>query len=218
MTVATTSTGCGAQGPERPSTTALDATGRSCRVVARPGGSDASEGKRARSLGGAPRNGQPDSSREHVRRFGVAFARHSRPTTSSSDQIARRRGGRSRGAVTRVKLLRDRGPAEPSTSRATGRRARARPFARRRVRVVRPPHRSRPLRSRRSLHGARPLTKPGEDVVVKADQRTKIAATSCARDIEAMSWLAPHLWPRPVNAAAIANPPAAPSRCFGRRS
>ena len=159
--------------------------------------------RRARDVGGRVRDGKDRrySRRDLSRRLRVAFG-HLGPTYIKLGQIIS--GGEGlfpEELVAEFKLLRDRGAARAVRRRAPGRRAGARAFARRRVRVVRP-HADRGGVDRAGARGA---------AAHRRRRRRQGAAPADRRlvreDIEAMAWLAPHLVGR-IPVAALANPPA----------
>jgi ubiquinone biosynthesis protein len=150
---------------------------------------------------GARRKGPPYSRQDLSRRLRIAFG-HLGPTYIKLGQIVS--GGEGlfpEELVAEFKLLRDRVPPEPF------------PEVRRVVELelgcslddVFASFERTPLAaaSIAQVHAARLRT--GEDVVVKV-QRPQIARL-VREDIEAMSWLAPHLIGR-IPVAALANPPA----------
>ncbi len=173
----------------------LPPLGRLARVVGGVGGALAVWAVRAR------RKGPPHSRRDLSRRLRVAFA-HLGPTYIKLGQIVS--GGEGlfpEELVDEFKMLRDRVPPEPFD-------------AVRRVVELELGHSlddmfesfdRRPIAaaSIAQVHAAKLRT--GEDVVVKV-QRPQIARL-VREDIEAMSWLAPHLTGR-IPVAALANPPA----------
>jgi len=150
---------------------------------------------------GARRRGSPHSRRDLSRRLRVAFA-HLGPTYIKLGQIVS--GGEGlfpEELVAEFKLLRDRVPPEPfdAVRRVVeldlGRSLDDAFASFDRIPVA--------AASIAQVHAARLRT--GEDVVVKV-QRPQIARL-VREDIEAMSWLAPHLVGR-IPVAALANPPA----------
>ena len=173
----------------------LPPLGRLALVVGRVGG----------ALGvwavGARRKGPPYSRRDLSRRLRIAFG-HLGPTYIKLGQIVS--GGEGlfpEELVTEFKLLRDRVPPE---SFDDVRRVVELELGRSLDDVFASFERT-PIAaaSIAQVHAARLRT--GEDVVVKV-QRPQIARL-VREDIEAMSWLAPHLVGR-IPVAALANPPA----------